>query len=130
MKYLQNLMTLIKNPKIKHFTHKNDTFCLWKNIWWKRVLPCTEYWPPPPAIVFCWQLKVGERYGNTSSDTEEDAIHDEEDAKQGVLLTSPQSGKNIVQLNWYCTAIDRILFYIVQNELVILNKVMFISFIF
>ena len=52
-------------------------------------LPSAEYGPPPPAVVLCRELKVGQCDGDAGCDTEYDAIDDKQDAKQCVLLPAP-----------------------------------------
>ena len=61
--------------------------------------PCTEDRPPPPAVVLCGQLEVGQGHGDAGGDRQENTIHHKQDAVQCVLFTSPQGGKNVVQLH-------------------------------
>ena len=64
-----------------------------------KDLPSTEDASPPPAVVFCRQLEVGQGHGDTGGDTQQDAVDHEQDAIQRVLLSSPQCRKDVVQLN-------------------------------
>ena len=61
--------------------------------------PSTENGAPPPAVVLGRQLKVGERNGNACSHTQQDSVHDEENAVQRVLLATPQRREDVVQLH-------------------------------
>ena len=51
--------------------------------------PSTEHRPPPPAVVFCGELEVGQRHGDTGCHTQEDAIHHKQNTVQRVLFPTP-----------------------------------------
>ena len=65
----------------------------------KQYWPCAEYGPPPPPVVLRRQLEVGQGHRDAGRDAQQDAVDDEENAKQGVLLTAPESGEDVVQLD-------------------------------
>ena len=54
---------------------------------------------PPPAIVFCCQLKVSQGDGNASGDREKNQEDNGQDAVQHVLISSPEGGEDVIKFN-------------------------------
>jgi hypothetical protein len=67
--------------------------------------PSTEYGPPPPAVILCGELEVSERHRDTCSNTEKNTIDNKQYPVQRVLFSTPQGGKDVIQLHRYGTAI-------------------------
>ena len=59
-----------------------------------------QHAPPPPPVVFAWQQEVGQRYRDAGAHWEEDGEDAQQDAIEGVVLSAPNSGKDVVQLHW------------------------------
>ena len=55
--------------------------------------------PPPPFVIFSGKLEVSKCNGYKSSNDQEDDEYDEEDAVNGVDPVTPNTGKEVVQLD-------------------------------
>ena len=60
---------------------------------------CAEHAPPPPSVVLARQQEVGEGHGDTGAHREEDGIDTQQDAVEGVVLSAPNGGEDVVQLH-------------------------------
>lgn len=59
-----------------------------------------EHAPPPPSVVLARQQEVGERHRYAGAHREEDGEDAQQDAIEGVVLSAPNGGKDVVQLHW------------------------------
>lgn len=59
-----------------------------------------EHAPPPPSVVLARQQEVGKRHWDAGAHREENGIDAQQDAVEGVVLSAPDSGKDVVQLYW------------------------------
>lgn len=57
-----------------------------------------EHAPPPPLVVLTGQQEVGQRHRDAGAHREQDGEDAEQDAVQGVVLSAPHGGENVVQL--------------------------------
>lgn len=76
--------------------NKND---FERENWLSFFLPSVEHWSPPPSIVLQWELEVDQGDGDKRGDHQEDAKHNHQDPIKRVKLMSPNSHKDIVNLN-------------------------------
>lgn len=58
-----------------------------------------EHAPPPPAVVLAGQQEVGERHRDAGAHGEEDGEDAQQDAIEGVVLSAPDCGEDVVQLH-------------------------------
>ena len=56
--------------------------------------------PPPPPVVLAGQQEVGESDGDAGAHREEDGEDAQQDAVEGVVLSAPDCGEDVVQLHW------------------------------
>lgn len=59
-----------------------------------------EHAPPPPSVVLTGQQEVGESHRYAGAHWEEDDKDAQEDTVEGVVLSAPNGGENVVQLHW------------------------------
>ena len=62
-------------------------------------LPKTYEGSPPPQVVLCRQLEIGQCDGHGSSHTQQDNKHNKQDSVQSVRLTTPQCRENVIQFH-------------------------------
>lgn len=58
-----------------------------------------QHAPPPPLVVLAGQQEVGQRHRDAGAHGEQDGEDAEQDAVQGVVLSAPHGGENVVQLH-------------------------------
>lgn len=59
-----------------------------------------EHASPPPPVILTGQQEVGERNRDAGAHWEEDCKDAQQDAIQGIVLSAPNCGKDVVQLHW------------------------------
>lgn len=59
-----------------------------------------QHTPPPPLVVFARQQEVGQCHRDAGAHRQENGEDTQQDTVQRVVLSSPNSGKDVVQLHW------------------------------
>lgn len=62
-----------------------------------------EHASPPPPVVLTRQQEVGEGHRDAGTHWEEDGEDTQQDAVEGVVLSAPHGGKDVVELHWDST---------------------------